>query len=223
MRKQSTRHPTRSPKRLEEVAPGLELRRNGARYELRGEVTSFRDKLAAEEVARRVADGAPVDNHVRVNHETNRADRPVASAVREALRRTDEKLAATVGVRVRCGRCVVFGTVSTPAERRRVARVAGTVPGSEGVTNLVRCDEKQHRLDRHAANAIRMRLRARPDIDWSRGHLAVAGNVAVLTGAVPSPGQRKRVEAVAGEFPLFRVRNELRIDGSSPGSEEGRA
>jgi osmotically-inducible protein OsmY len=189
----------------------IRIREHEETVELRGRVGSYREKLEAQRAVRDV-DARSVRNRIEVDESTVRADAEIADDLREALREEDRLPDPTLTVDVRTGKAFLRGTLTEEEAVRLVEEVALAVPGVRETVSLVRIDAREHATDRHAARAIHDRIRRWPKLR-GRVHVAVAGNTVELSGEVGSERQRLDAENVAREYPILRVRNEIRVEG----------
>jgi len=188
------------------------VRPRTGRIELRGSVSSFREKLEAE----RIVEGAvreAVVNLLEVRPRRPEGDRAIGQAVRAGLRATTGVAGDTVTVDVHGGRALLRGTVGSREERRAAADAALAVAGVQRIVNLLKIDARERALDRHAAEEIRRHLDTDEGLRECCLRVAVAGGTAELSGYARSRRQRRRAARVAREYPVLRVRNEIAVTG----------
>ena len=188
----------------------VNVRPHGRLLELRGTVSSFREKLAAERIARRES-GRGVINRLQVEHGPRIPAHRLEREVRDVLRAAPGVDERTLTVSVKGSRAILRGSAETRDQRRAAADLALSVRGVDKIVNLVRVDRTEHRLDRHAARSITARLRQNRKLGADGVQVAIAGDTAILSGTVGSRRERRLAERIARDFPLLRIDNRIRV------------
>ena len=181
---------------------------------LTGFVTSYAQKIAAQEVAHRVVGVLDVANDIEVQPTNDfvRTDTEIARAVRSALEWDalvpDEMIQSTVSE----GWVTLEGQVNYWRERKDAERAIRRLAGVVGVINRITIrkrmvDEKQLREE------IELALETRADREADRLRIEVKDGVVDLWGRVHSWQERRAVLGSISHAPgVTQVRNHLRID-----------
>ena len=181
---------------------------------LTGFVTSYAQKIAAQEVAHRVVGVLDVANDIEVQPTDDfvRTDTEIARAVRSALEWDalvpDEMIQSTVSE----GWVTLEGQVNYWRERKDAERAIRRLAGVVGVINKITIrkrmvDEKQLREEIESA------LETRADREADRLRIEVKDGVVDLWGRVHSWQERRAVLGSISHAPgVTQVRNHLRID-----------
>lgn len=137
-------------------------------------------------------------------------DRKVAHAVRAILKHASSVDGSTLAVAVRSGEVTLAGSVADRQEARRALQLVRQVRGVRRIEDYLVVSKKAKRRDHSLARRVRAALRSRyPQMPID---LAVFGNVAVMSGRVPSAGYRERVrELVENEAGVERVVDKLQV------------
>jgi len=139
-------------------------------------------------------------------------DRATAKAIREVLRHASSVEASTLAVAVRAGEATITGSVRDKREASRALELLRQVRGVRRVHDYLVVSEKGKKQDKILARRVRASLRTRyPDIPI---HLAVFGNVAVLSGRVPRAAIREQIkQLVSNQDGVERVVDKLSVSG----------
>ena len=137
-------------------------------------------------------------------------DRKVARAVRAILKHASSVDGSTLAVAVRSGEVTLAGSVADRHEARRALQLVRQARGVRRIEDYLVVSKKAKRRDHSLARRVRAALRARyPRMPIE---LAVFGNVAVMSGRVPSAGYRERVrELIENESGVERVVDKLHV------------
>jgi osmotically-inducible protein OsmY len=144
-----------------------------------------------------------------------RGDRATAKAIREVLRHAAAVEGATLAISVRSGEVTVTGSARDKQEAARVLELIRQVRGVRRVHDYLVVSARSKKKDKALARRVRDVLRTRyPRLPI---HLAVFGNVAVLSGRVPRAGVRDKIKAlVYGQDGVERVVDKLNVSGRAP-------
>lgn len=187
---------------------GLQVAAKDGAVELRGNVTSFQQRLFAERVAKRIRGVSDVANRLEVKPGRSRTDAQIARDVAARMRwdvLVDDGL---VGVDVRNGEVHLHGVVGSAAEKSQAERdawVVGvkSVDGSrlrvEGWARdeRLRRDKYVIKSDDEVAHAIRDALFLDPRVSERDVVVTASGGVATLTGTVPTVAARRAATDIA--------------------------
>lgn len=198
------------------------LLRDG-RLRIEGSVPSAIERTLAEDLAKLVANGMPVDNALdldapfaqRPGPLTARVeDLDVATRIRERLEWQSSMSGLEVAVEVDGGIARLQGRVGSAGASDRVATLVGTTEGVREVFNYINVDpdvlteerERQaalaevKRSDTWIANRLEAVLRY--DTTVNAGSMEVSSNdgVVLLRGSVTSLAERQVAEALAGDI-----------------------
>lgn len=137
-------------------------------------------------------------------------DRKVGRAVRAILKHASSVDGSTLAVAVRSGQVTLAGSVADRQEARRALELVRQVRGVRSIEEYLVVSKKAKRRDHSLARRVRAALRSRyPRMSID---LAVFGNVAVMSGRVPSAGYRERVrQLVENEAGVERVVDKLQV------------
>jgi osmotically-inducible protein OsmY len=137
-------------------------------------------------------------------------DRKVGRAVRAVLKHASSVDGSTLAVAVRSGEVTLAGSVADRQEARRALQLVRQVRGVRKIQDYLVVSKKAKRHDRSLARRVRRALTSRyPRMPID---LSVFGDVAVMSGRVPSAGYRQRVrELVENEAGVERVVDKLQV------------
>jgi osmotically-inducible protein OsmY len=178
---------------------------------LTGQVGSYLEKWAAEDIAKGVYGVTGVANDLGVNYNgTVTQDTDLLQRVLDALRWNVEVPADAVKATVTNGWVVLSGTVSWNYQRQAAESTVRSLWGVKGVTDDIALqtqptpkDVNQRITDALARNA---------QLDARRISVATDGSTAVLDGSVSSWAERDEAEAAAWSAPgVNSVRNNLEV------------
>jgi osmotically-inducible protein OsmY len=152
-----------------------------------------------------IADGVEITGQAK-------GDRATAKAIREVLRHSSAVEAATLAVAVRSGEVTLTGSVRDKHEASRALELVRQVRGVRRAHDYLVVSETSKRRDKTLARRVRESLRTRyPDMSIN---LAVFGNVAVLSGRVPTAAIRDQMkQLVANQDGVKRVVDKLSVTG----------
>lgn len=183
---------------------------NGA-VTLRGQVRTYRAKLAAGEDAADAVGVWSVDNEIRVRPEKLRPDKDVAQDVRDAIGRDAYLHRHDLHVFVLNSQVFLRGQVQTPYEVLRAEEVAARVPGVVTVTNGLTSLASLHGpSDDAIREAIVHQLSLNPLIQSKRIDVTVTNRVAILSGTVFDWKEQRAAVRSAFQGGAHQVINELR-------------
>lgn len=206
---QKVRETMRADERL--AGEAIRVSITGGFVFLRGAVTTYSKKLAAEETAGNVSGVEGVVNALVVEPEQAVSDSSVADYVRAALDAHADLPRETITVSVVNGAVTLSGNVLTDAERETAERVALRVRGVRSVRNLILIDRAAESTDLAIAKSIKQKLRKRRDLAKLPIQVSVNNDTVVLSGRVPHRAHRMLAEEVARRSQVLHVRNEIEI------------
>jgi osmotically-inducible protein OsmY len=192
----------------------IQVEVNGAVVTLTGAVSSYAQKVAAQEAVHRVAGVLDVANDIEVTP-TNRfarTDTEIANAVRNALEWDalvpNEMIQSTVAD----GWVTLEGDVDYWREREDAERAILRLAGVIGVTNLITI-RKRPVDPRELREHIEYALERRADREAERLRVDVKDGAVELWGRVHSWQEKRAVIGSIGHAPgVTEVRDHLRID-----------
>lgn len=197
--------------RVEPTDVGVEV--HGAVVTLTGTVSSWAEKVAAEEAAHRVSGVLDVANDmiVKIPSTIERDDTQIAAAVRAALRWDvfvpDDRIQSTVTG----GFVTLKGQVDTYAQRDDAARAVRNLSGVRGVLNQIGVNRAEVTPD-ILRGAIQDALERHADRDAAKIQIDVEGGHVTLYGDVHSWTERQAViGAVTGTRGVADVLDRMRI------------
>jgi len=172
------------------------------------------DALWKLELARQVAaEVSGVDDVIADGVEirgVKQDDRKLARAVRAVLKHASSVEGSTLAVAVRSGEVTLAGSVADRQEARRATELVQQVRGVRRVQDYLVVSQKAKRKDHTLARRVRSAVTSRyPKLAVD---LSVFGNVAVLSGRVPSARHRDRLrDLVENQDGVDRVVDKLQV------------
>jgi osmotically-inducible protein OsmY len=179
---------------------------------LRGNVTSYAEKLAAERVALSVYGVKGVANDLAIHLPSlyHRTDTEIAQAATLALGWNVLIPRDRVTVTVTNGWVDLHGTVDWQYQRDAALRTVRTLTGVSGVTNGIVIKARVKAADVQAQ--IEAAFRRSAEIDARRINIAAADGTVVLSGNVHSWAERQHAERAAWAAPgVVQVDDRLTI------------
>ena len=174
---------------------------------LTGFTERYTGKLAAERIVKRVRGVRAVANDIEVRLLVDRTDSDIAHDAVQALK-TMPALADTVQVVVNNGRITLTGSVEWLCQKDEAENAVKDVRGLLGTLNHITVKPRSGQRD--VQRRIARALHRNADIDARHIGVAVADDVATLTGTVGTWMQREAAERAAGSAPgITRVDNEI--------------
>lgn len=196
------------------IWPSINVEVNEAIATLTGSVSSYAQKVAAQEAAHRVAGVLDVANDIEVNPPGDhvRSDTEIARAVRSALEWDalvpDEQIQSTVSD----GWVTLAGEVNNGRERADAERVIRRLTGVIGVNNQITV-RKQAVNEYELRAEIEDALETRADREVERLRIEINDGAVDLWGRVHSWQERRAVLGAISHAPgVTQVRDHLRID-----------
>lgn len=168
---------------------------------LNGFVKSYAEKLAAENVARRVAGVRAIaeELHVRFASDPKTADHEIAKRIIDVLDWNVLIPHERIQVKVESGWVTLSGAVNWNYQRDEARKAASAINGVKGISNNVTVDR------RPAAGDVRHRIeqafRRQADLDAAGVTIAIDGNKVKLAGEVRSWHERRVAEQAAWAAP----------------------
>lgn len=179
---------------------------------LRGTVSSYAQKLAAQELAHCVSGVMDVANDLEVQAKHALTDTETARAVRQALEwdamGPDEQITSTVSN----GWVTLEGTVDSMAQRTDAETAITNLVGVTGVLNRLRVIPLPITSD-ELRRSIEAALERRADREADRFRIDISDGEVTLFGRVHSWPERKAVVGSVSHAPGVRqVHDNLRVD-----------
>ena len=198
--------------RVEATAVGVEVR-DGI-VTLSGTVTTYPQKIAAQEAAHRVAGVLDVANDLQVHLPGSiaRTDADIALALRHALEWNVLVPEAQVQTTVSDGWVTLEGTVHSWRHRLDAESAVRYLTGVRGVTNRMTVSTPE--VDAlHVREVIETALERRAEREARRIQVDVENGVVTLTGWVRTWPEKESILGAAGHAPGIRdVVDRLQID-----------
>jgi osmotically-inducible protein OsmY len=181
---------------------------------LTGLVSTYREKLAAEEAAKRVAGVLGLANDIEVHLKTDSklTDAEIAHVAVEVLKANASVPAGRVRPVVKEGVVVLEGQVEWQYQRAAAQRCVETLHGVTGVINKIVMRPNAAAARTEVKQKIEEALRRAAQIDAERIKVETANGKITLRGKVRSYWERAEAEAAAWAAPGVReVENHLTI------------
>jgi osmotically-inducible protein OsmY len=181
---------------------------------LSGAVSSYAQKIAAQEATHRVAGVLDVANdiHVKPGNGFARTDTEIATAVRNALEWDALVPNELIHSTVSDGWVTLEGEVDYSRERNDAERAIKRLAGVVGVFNMITI-RKQPVNKKQLREEIEFALERRADREAERLRIEVTDGVVDLWGRVHSWQERRAVLGSISHAPgVTQVRDHLRID-----------
>jgi osmotically-inducible protein OsmY len=176
---------------------------------LTGFVDTYREKLGAERVAKRVRGVRAVANDITVRVMVDRIDADIAADAVAALK-LQTTVADKVQIAVHRGHIGLTGTVEWLTQREAAAAAIQHIPGVRAIVNYIEVSPKPAFRDVH--RRIVSALHRNADVDARNLRVTVAGDVVTLNGTVGSWLQREAAERGATSAPgIRRVVNRILV------------
>lgn len=174
---------------------------------LTGFVDSYREKLGAERVAKRVRGVRAVANDIIVRGIVDRTDADIAADAVAALK-LQTTVADKVQIAVHQGHVTLTGRVEWLTQREAAAAAIHHVPGVRAIMNYIEVSPKPALRDLH--KRIVAALHRNADLDARNIRVTVADDVVTLNGTVGTWLQREAAEHGAASAPgIRRVDNQV--------------
>ncbi|MGE0480527.1 MAG: BON domain-containing protein [Phycisphaerae bacterium] len=199
-------------------AHGLEVTVRSGQVTLAGVVPTFARKRAALMIASRVAGVGGVIDRIDVAPPGLLTDDEVAEGVRRQLEAHDQVGKAAITVSVSNGVVTLRGNVASPLQHVLAEDVAIAAAGVRGIQNLLFVNPDAQREDIARARDLETALRLADGLSEVAIRAAVAGGVAVLSGAVFHAWQKHLAESVAQRMRFLGVRNDIEVRGTGAAS-----
>jgi osmotically-inducible protein OsmY len=186
----------------------------GGAVTLTGFIDTYAGKLAAERVVKRVRGVRAVANDVEVRLKLERTDDDLARELVHALE-LRVGVPDTVQGSVHNGYVTLTGPVSWIAQKKNAEKAVRHLRGVRGIFNHI--DVTPDRTHRDVRHRIVEALHRNAGLDARHIAVSVAGDVALLTGAVGSWFQRETAEEAAASAPGIRlVDNRIAVHPPEP-------
>jgi osmotically-inducible protein OsmY len=172
------------------------------------------DALWKLELARQVvSDVSGVDDVIADGVEivgVERDDRKIGRAIRSVLKHASSVEGSTLAVAVRSGEVTLAGSVADRQEAKRAVQLVQQVRGVRKIQDYLVVSKRAKRRDKSLARRVRTALTSRyPKLPID---LSVFGNVAVMSGRVPSARYREQVrDLIENQKGVDRVVDKLQV------------
>ncbi|MCL2330894.1 MAG: BON domain-containing protein [Phycisphaerae bacterium] len=176
---------------------------------LRGCVPSARTKLAVQELVESTPGCCEVSNKLEVVPPGGVADDEIAESIRSMLERRSGITKGAITIHVEGGIVTLNGATATQAEYAVVEEVARSTRGVRDVHNLLIIDRDAQNEDESLQQEIQSALAAERDLHEMDIHVAVSGDLIVLSGHVRDQRQKVRAGEVTQRVRPWRLRNEI--------------
>lgn len=179
---------------------------------LSGSTTSFAQKYAAVNAARRVAGVAAIANDITVSLTPfhKRSDTEIAHAAKQALDWNVLVPPDAIQLKVEDGLVTLSGAVEWDYQRKAAERSVRTLHGVRGVVDLVVV--RAHAKSADVSSKIREAFKRNAEIDSERITVTASDGTVTLKGRVRSWTERGDAERAAWSAPgVSRVQDELLI------------
>ncbi len=178
---------------------------------LLGTVHSYRRKLAAHEIAASFDACRDVVNEITVEPAGAIPDEEVANYVRAALDAHADITKDVIAVAVNNGVVTLNGNVAIEWERTVAEDVALSARGVRSAQNLLVVDLGGEIEDQALSHNMREALKFARGLRDAEIQVAVAGNLAVLSGTVQHLWQKETAASVARRFRIRTIRNDILV------------
>lgn len=177
---------------------------------LAGSIDTYAGTLAAERAAKRVRGVRAVANDIDVRLRMERGDSDIAADAASALA-LRSVIPEGVQAVVHDGHVTLTGKVTWLYQKISAEDAVHHVRGVRGVRNYIAVVPRA--VERDVRHRIVAALHRNADVDARRIKIAVAGDVALLTGHVDTWFQREAAERAAGNAPgIARVDNRISVE-----------
>lgn len=183
---------------------------------LHGSVQTYRRKMAAQEIASSFDGVRGVVNNLIVEPPDQMSDQEVAACVRATLDANAEITKEAIAVSVHGRTVALNGTVGSPWERIVAEDVTRGARGVRDVENLLIVDVAEQREDEALCRQIKEALGHTRGLKRIEIHVAVSGEVVVLSGEVHELWQKEEAESAVRRLGLFRIRNDIVVSVRAP-------
>jgi osmotically-inducible protein OsmY len=179
---------------------------------LSGTIPSFAEKWAAEDAAKKVAGVHAVVNKIEVQlpNQHVRDDQGIAEAAYNALAWNIWVPKDSVKIVVQKGHLSLSGVVATYHQRKTAEAAVRSLPGVRGISNEIKVHASVQVKDIQAQ--IKRALHRHAEEDAKLVHVEVRDGDVVLSGIVPSWGEKSEAEWAAwGTIGVRSVKNDISV------------
>lgn len=184
---------------------------------LSGQVSTYSEKLHAEEAAKRIAGVKAIaeDIHVGISPGYTRTDTEIAEAVLSALKWHTDIPESQINIRVEDGLVKLEGEVEWNFQRHNAKKAIENLAGIRSVLNLIRVKSQAAPSD--IQSKIMASFHRSATIDAQNIKAEVAGSKVTLKGRVRSISEKEDAENAAWAGPgVLSIDNQLKIGEPEP-------
>lgn len=180
-----------------------------------GFVRSEDDREAASDFARAIPGVMGISNNLKIVDVAKVADEVIAESIRQSLERHPLIIKESITVCVVSGVVTLSGAVSAEEERVHALETASIAPGVRDICDQLSVDSQRRAADSSFAHQVKAAICQRVDARRCNVRVAMSAGTLVLSGFVGNDAERRTADAVAREFAVQELRNEIQIRAGS--------